>query len=587
MSFYHCNFTTVPGDGIHLPFTNGGVDTMLTVLDSLKELEAVSDRVFRDLSKAIGQSRSRFDGINERILTCGSRVEALKGRKEGMTVRSKSHFPKQMPTGADVDADSADEGGERAKTNNKKRSSGGQGAAMIRGAPLALAPVEKRAQLKKKRRHVVRPMKVAAESDDDDSDGSGQDDNSGDGAAIAVRRRRQINKLIGQGEDIKPLKPADLTEQFDYEFLCPQEVLLRYHTNSERGLGKLPANLPAVTSLLMFNTRENLYKEYHEVNLFTQQRQERVINNKRRIGQTANIHQDFITKFTGDDDYGFVPVFDDVANLMEDMPENLPLDDIASLAWDVHELQAADNIAPSGKRAKDGDDLPSVSELGGGIRPSKPLAKPPTVPATLQITAGPSSQSMPPPPPAMTGGGPPPPPGRAPPPPPPPPGGKGVPPPPPPPGGKGVPPPPPPPGKLVGGPSGAPPPPPPGKFPPLAPPTGAPPPPPPPPPPKSKVPPAPGGAPATAPPRPPPKAPPPKTQGNKFQEQLANRRRGITGQQSDDDDDDDGPTTAKTAAPPPPKAAPPPPPKAAPPPPPPPVPQPGKIPPKRKDDDDW
>ena len=559
MTFNHCNFTVVPGDGVHLPFTCGGVETMLSVLDSLKELQSVSDRIFRDLSKGIGRSRERFDSLNERILSCGSRVDELKGRKEGMTVKSKSHFPKQSDAGGAT-----------------------SGAATIRGAPLALAPPEKRTLLKKKRRHVVRPMKIAADSDDDsgdDSEGEGQD---GEEAKNAVRRRRQINKLVGQGEDLRPSKPVDMTEQFDFDLLCPQEVLLRYHTNAERGLGKLPASLPAVTSLLMFNTRENLYKEYHEVNLFTQQRQERVINNKRRIGQTANIHQDFITKFSGDDDYGFVPVFDDVANLMEDMPENLPLEDIASLAWDAHELEAKDNIAPSGKR-RDVDDLPSVSEMGGGVRPSKPMAKPATLPPTLQITAGPSTSFQGPPPPSS--GGPPPPPGKAPPPPP----GRAPPPPapPPPPGGKGAPPPPPPPsgGKMGGAPPPpglAPPPPPPaGKFPPVAPPSGAPPPPPPPPPPKAKVPPAPSGAPA----RPPPKAPPPKPVANKFQEQLANRRRGITGQQSDEDDDD-GPAPAKTVASPPPKVAPPPPSKPAPPPPP--VPQPGKIPPKRKDDEeDW
>ena len=534
--------TTVPSLAVPLPFSNGGCDTMGSVIDSLVRLQHVCEKMFVNISRQVSAGRERYDGLNERILAAAARVDDLKGRKQGMVVFSKPNFP-----------------------NDVKRSK-----------PIAQMSEDLVKKLKKHRVHLVKPLQIKKEeSDNEEAEGA----ENGEGRPS---EKKSITRLEGRGEQVRPLKPQDPTDVFEFNLLVPQEHTRRYHQAVERGLGKLPRQLPSVTSLLLFTTTENLYREYHDVNLFAQQRTERVISNKKNLGLYANIHQDFMTKFSADD-YQFVREMDDVANLMEDLPEDLPLEDIAQLDWGGYELQEGDTIAPSGRKKADGD-LPSVSE-SAGIRPSKakPQAKP------LQITAGPitlpSVAGAPPPPPMKA----PPPPGKVPPPPPNTVGAK-LPPPPPMGGPTGNIPPPPLPKKAPPPPMGGPTPTPgKGNLPPPTPPTGIPPPP---PPPVARPP------PAKVAPKP---APPPKTDpnadknANAFKEKLAMRRKGLTGAHSDDEEEE-GDTKKKgassapppKAAPPPPKAAPPPP-KAAPPPPAPkvPPPKPGGIPTKKKEEEDW
>ena len=549
----------VPGYSVSLPYANGGGESLCEVLDSLQKFNNVCDQMFSHIQHRVSTERERYETLSSRIADCAERVEALKGRRQAIVVMSSPKFPAASEESATQ--------------------------------PVIQLTEHKRNNFKKPKPRAIRPITHVKEEDEVDENGEPNPTYA------------NVVRLDGRAEDVRPLRPVDPCELFEFNLLMPQEATRKYTHSAERGLGRLPRNLPSVSSLLLFNTSENPYKEYTDVNLFSQSRAERVIAQKRRLGAAGNIHEDFTTKATADE-YGFKPEMEDAPDLYEDIGEDLPLDDIAILDWQGQDMAEGDTIAPSRRGRGEHSELPSVSEMAG-IRPSKPLKAPPQLTsgpsgnAPLQITAPPGMTSAPPPPPGMTG--------KAPPPPPPPTGGpKGVPPPPPPPPGKL--PPPAPPGKAP-----PPPPPPPGtgnKMPPPAPPTGKAPPPPPPPP----------GGPSGANAPPADGLPAPqsgrdallaairsvnkndilkkadkegtqqKKNMNSFAAQLANRRKGIEGRFSDDEEDE--PTKPKPkAAPPAPKAAPQPPASAqgAPPPPPPPKPG-GKLGGRRQfdeEDDDW
>ena len=555
--------TTVPGFEVQLPFTNGGCDAMEQAIQALVQVQGLCDTMFKNIVQRVEETRSTFEGISERIDAAATRVEDLKGRKQGMVVFSRPKFPANVK------------------------------------CPKPLLHMDEATlnKLKPRRKHLVKPMVVreeesSEEEGDDDSDGG--EEAAARQAALAAKT---ITSLNARGEQVRHSRTGDPSDVFEFELLVPQSSSKKYLSRVEEGLGTFPRSMTSVSSLLLFNTPENLYRQYSDINVFTLSRAERVINDKKAIGKGAAIENDFMAKFRGEG-YEFIPMTEDVADLLEDLPEDLAFEDIAQLDWGGVDIGDTDHIAPTKvtSRMQNGVDLPSLSEAHG-IRPSKPLALrgggggggPPalSIGGPSAPPSFPGAPPAPPPPPGINpaGKGPPPPPGhggKAPPPPPPPPkgfpGGGKVPPPPPPAGGKKAPPPPP-----SGGPSSAPPPPPPpGKI--MKGPPGAPPPP---PPPKKGV-------------APPPKAAPPapkpagktdtKKNMNPLEHQLNLRRRAMEGQHSDDSDFEE--SAAKAApkpaaiAPPPKKAPAPPPPKGAPPPPPPKA---GALPPRRpqEDDDDW
>lgn len=549
--------TTLPGFDVQLPFTSGGCDAMEQAIQALVQVQEVCDVMFKNITQRVEETRNAFEGISERIDGAATRIEDLKGRKQGMVVFSRPKFPAHIKT----------------------------------AKPLLHVDDATILKMKPRRKHLVKPMMVqddeSSEEDDEDSEG---EEAAARQAALAAKT---ITSLNARGEQVRHSRAGDPSDVFEFELLVPQSSSKKYLSRAEEGLGTFPRSMSSVSSLLLFNTPENLYRQYSDINVFTLSRAERVINDKKSIGKGAAIENDFMAKLRGEG-YEFIPMTEDVADLLEDLPEDLAFEDIAQLDWAGHDVGDTDHIAPSkgGSRMHGGVDLPSLSEAHG-IRPSKPLAVrggPPALaiggPSPPGFSGGPPA---PPPPPGINpaGKGPPPPPGhggKAPPPPPPPKGfpGGGVPPPPPP-GGKKAPPPPP-----SGGPPGPPPPPPGGKI--MKGPPGAPPPPP--PPPKKGVAPPPKAAPAAPALKPAGKSDTKKNM-NPLENQLKLRRRAMEGQHSDDSDFDE--PAAKPApkaiapapkgAPPPPKSAPPPP-KSAPPPPPPKA---GGLPPRhaQEDDDDW
>ncbi|KAG8345391.1 hypothetical protein TRVL_03790 [Trypanosoma vivax] len=618
-----CSGAVVPIDGysVPLPLTSGGCLAMMSVISALEELDRITEKVLGNIEATAEQSRQKLEHLQERIIACAEHVVQLQGRREAMVVKSKTKFPKRKP----------------------------------QSFPVAALRCDRRKNVVSRRKRVMPVVVAASDSDASDEDagraergGAGENSRSRGSRRDASTCPRPVRHLEGPAVDQRPMRPLNPTKHMSFADVMPLSAAWRYHGAKDRGLGRLPPNLTSVSSLLLFNTHENIYKEYHELDVLSQQRQERVVSNRRRLEGTTDVHRDYVTQFSTDD-YAFVPHMEEVANLMEDLPENLPLDDIAEVAWNDYSLEEGDNIAPSWQRRLDdreGDG--NESRLGARERKKQqPMlaiaanANPSA--ATTAISAIPPGKlppPPPPPPPLAFGSAPH---GKVPP--PPPPGSKkssGPPPPPPPPPSlknASIPPPPPPPapGKMKGlvpppavearNPPGAPS----AKGPPLlgnAPP--APPPPPPPPPPSSQGKTAPKTVPKPPEPRSAPKATP-KNNLDALSSLLANRRKGILGMHSDDEDADDKrvsppsttkgpradgdktipgapPPPAKAPPPPPPPKAPPPPSKAAPPPPskgappppakappppppkapPPPPPAPGKVPPRRVvDDDDW
>eukprot|EP00758_Cryptobia_borreli_P004016 Tbor_TRINITY_DN4124_c0_g1::TRINITY_DN4124_c0_g1_i1::g.26460::m.26460/K18461/WASH1; WAS protein family homolog 1 len=538
----------IPGYEVDLPFTNGGCESLEATICSLMQLQMTCDKIFDNITKSVEAARSRFENLNSRIEVCADQVDELKGRKAGLVVFSCPKFPKKV----------------------------------TRPKAMTHYTAETTRLLKKRRHHLIRPMVIREGSDSEEDTGDRNSDADSEASREAIMASKTITSLNARGEQVRHNTAVDPNDLFEFELLVPQGMSKKYLSRVEDGLGTFPRKMPSITSLLLFNTPENLYKQYSNINIFSLSRAERVIKEKRQIGRGAGIENDFMTKFTGDD-IQFVPDAEDVANLLDDLPEDL-IDGVAQLDWGTYEVEDTEHIAPSNVRAQrmaNDLNLPSISEAHG-IKPSKPSGISNQPPGVLAI-GPPTMGGMPPPPP------PPPPPGipatgKAPPPPPGVPGKKGPPPPPPPPPGvkKSSPPVPsagPPP--IPGGPPGAPPPPGPGgKV--VRPPPGLPPPPPPPPPPKAAV-----KAPAVP---AAPKAPPAKQLAqetkkdmNQLKKGLERIQRAMQGNYTDDEDSDfDEPKKKPSSAPT--KKAPAPKTIAAPPPPPPP--KAGGKPPKRQDDDD-
>eukprot|EP00672_Neobodo_designis_P019148 CAMPEP_0174830450 /NCGR_PEP_ID=MMETSP1114-20130205/2523_1 /TAXON_ID=312471 /ORGANISM="Neobodo designis, Strain CCAP 1951/1" /LENGTH=565 /DNA_ID=CAMNT_0016064249 /DNA_START=47 /DNA_END=1744 /DNA_ORIENTATION=- len=561
---------TVPGYDVPMAPTTGGIETMADTIDSLLALRDTCDAIFDNVVRRVDKLRDQYEAANERVMAAAGRVDELRTRKEAMLVLSAPRFPSK--------------------------------AHYDRGIAQATHRSDKAF-----RRRKPRPVRVM--------DAGAVSLATGGGGASSVAKR--------------PTRPLDPAGAFEFRMMLPaRDGMLAREKLYRPGLGSLPRKFTAISSANLFNTGENPYREYHDINIFSLSRAERQIAQQRQLGDHG-LKDDFTTK-AAPDGFEFVPVLEGVVDIAEDLPADMPLDDLAQLTWDDFD---APTIAPSGQRVGGGrgehdDELPSVSDRAGGIRPSKPLPLPPTV---KSVASPPSAGGKVPPPPPLPGKGGPPgatvpqiaappmPGGKAPPPPPPPPPGKtgpplpiatnapAPPPPPPPPGAKG---------KVVGGPPGAPPPPPPppGKL--GGPPGKAPPPPPPPPgkagPGKGPAPPPPtddrstfldsikafnkdnlkpGGSGAPAPP-PGKKAPEkPRTDASALMEQLQNRRDAMMGKTDAADEDDEpsgGPKKPVRIGAGGPGKRPPPPAKA-----PPPAPRPNplaKKPPAGRggdDDDDW
>eukprot|EP01111_Echinosteliopsis_oligospora_P006493 TRINITY_DN2065_c2_g1_i1.p1 TRINITY_DN2065_c2_g1~~TRINITY_DN2065_c2_g1_i1.p1 ORF type:complete len:451 (+),score=207.45 TRINITY_DN2065_c2_g1_i1:90-1442(+) len=194
--------------------------------------------------------------------------------------------------------------------------------------------------------------------------------------------------------------PLDATELLFMERAQASSKLEDVGTVQE-GLGRLPHHIPSVSSLLLFNTRENPYKKFSSVdNLAGKDAEAKKVDKKKLTDAPDSVLKGDSLNLPGMMEYGYKPVLGDVPTLQ--FPDVLPnLPNVADITWSVN--------------------LPDV----GGIAPSQNVVLPSfdtSLPSLDAPTSAPASISAPPPPPSSGAPPPPPPPMNAPPPPPPPPG---------------------------------------------------------------------------------------------------------------------------------------------------------------------
>ena len=328
----------IPGYAVPLPPTNGGQEGMATVIDALLELDRVTNAVFDDIAQRVEVLREHYTELKERIVSAQERVDVLKDTKQAILVMSSPHFPKDVTP--------------------------------------QLTTLAHQRYKKPTKQYAPRP------------------------ATVVPALTAGISMAPPEGFiESRPPRPVDPVDRFDFALLMPQRESLRFKDVRQKGLGRLPGNLSSVTSLLLFNTQENLYKEYTDTNVLVMERMKRDVDRQRRLA-AAGLNEGFTTKAAADE-YGFVPELGDVADLTEDIPEDLPLDDLAVLDWEGLDDESVTRvIAPSAKRRKgaDGEDLPSVSEVAG-VKPAKPSAA-----ALAALMPPPNAAGGPPMPPPMMGG---------------------------------------------------------------------------------------------------------------------------------------------------------------------------------------
>ncbi|CAB1323128.1 unnamed protein product [Coregonus sp. 'balchen'] len=185
--------------------------------------------------------------------------------------------------------------------------------------------------------------------------------------ASQIRRRYRIQAKL------RPLDDKALQEKLCYYPVCVSSKK-RSEDETEEGLGGLPRNISSVSSLLLFNTTENLYKKYVFLDPLA--------------GATA-------------ESYFYVPDLGQVPEI--DVPSYLP--DLPGIADDLSYSQdLGPGIAPSGPThtfpelpSFTGEDMPG-SQFQIAVPPPPPPPPPPPEP-THTPTPPPGLPPPPPPPP--------------------------------------------------------------------------------------------------------------------------------------------------------------------------------------------
>ena len=191
--------------------------------------------------------------------------------------------------------------------------------------------------------------------------------------------------LIKRHNRFIPTPPTDTSALFTA--LSKARLTRTEHVTDEaaEGLGRLPAYLPSISSVLLFNSDENPYKQYSSVNNLEgvggQDRQQEVVGPSaapKSIIEGADLPTFSAYQFEYKPVIGDLPTFN--------LPANLPLGMIADI-----QFGSADNvssIAPSSNTLT----LPNLSQL------ALPALSLPTV-STLPPVSAASAPAPPPPPP--------------------------------------------------------------------------------------------------------------------------------------------------------------------------------------------
>eukprot|EP00659_Diplonema_papillatum_P020842 gene20842-32143_t len=190
-----------------------------------------------------------------------------------------------------------------------------------------------------------------------------------------------------------PSRARDPTEQYELRLFLPLQKVKR----GTHGLGRLPKSLDTASSLLLFNTNENPYKEYGIFDPLGQEgkKKERETNARNALCAAPFTFGggDGFEKGGDGEHYIFIPGPVEVPD-WDEMPENLPgLIDVAECDWDEEAFEDMKPIAPS---ARDWDDATTVR---GSRAPTETYKEKKERRAAAHAGGGAAAGAGPPPPP--------------------------------------------------------------------------------------------------------------------------------------------------------------------------------------------
>uniref|UniRef100_A0A8C8IAD1 WAS protein family homolog 1 n=1 Tax=Oncorhynchus tshawytscha TaxID=74940 RepID=A0A8C8IAD1_ONCTS len=205
---------------------------------------------------------------------------------------------------------------------------------------------------------------------------------------------------------LRPLDDKALQEKLCYYPVCVSSKK-RSEDETEEGLGGLPRNISSVSSLLLFNTTENLYKKYVFLDplagavtkthtTLETEKQEKPFDAPLSITKREQLERQTAESYFYVPDLGQVPEID--------VPSYLP--DLPGIADDLSYSQdLGPGIAPSGPThtfpelpSFSGEDMPG-SQFQVAVPPPPPPPPPPTTRAHTYPHPSPWSPPPPPPPP--------------------------------------------------------------------------------------------------------------------------------------------------------------------------------------------
>lgn len=209
-------------------------------------------------------------------------------------------------------------------------------------------------------------------------------------------RHRIQNKL-------RPFDEKALQERLMYFPVCVSKKK-RSEDETEEGLGSLPRNISSVSSLLLFNTTENLYKKYVFLDplagavtkthtTLETEKEEKPFDAPLSITKREQLERQTAESYFYVPDLGQVPEID--------VPSYLP--DLPGIADDLsYSADLGPGFAPSGP-THNIPDLPSFSEEsdvhGSPLQPNVPPPPPPPPPPEPALAPAIPAGAPPPPPP--------------------------------------------------------------------------------------------------------------------------------------------------------------------------------------------
>jgi hypothetical protein len=190
-----------------------------------------------------------------------------------------------------------------------------------------------------------------------------------------------------------PAQPADTSKLFVSLNKLRLKRTEKASNESLEGLGTLPAYLPSISSVILFNSDANPYKQYNSINnLEGVGGQDRAIQESGPGAAPKSLIEGAILPSFSGINFEYKPILSELPTFENQLPQNLPLGKLADISFGI---EAQPSIAPSLASLN----LPNF-ELPALPAPSK-VSQPSSSGSALSATAAPPpapSSSIPPPP---------------------------------------------------------------------------------------------------------------------------------------------------------------------------------------------